>query len=108
MSSFMIGFKILGAMLNVNMILANSIELLYLVDQNELDGIKAEDGEESLITRKEDLSGIKPVRFSLLDKFAWIKTYFHNRRTPWNRYMTPKQQVMMKGKQKYFDEFNVI
>jgi hypothetical protein len=32
MSSFMIGFKILGSVVNVNMILANSIELLYLVD----------------------------------------------------------------------------
>lgn len=32
MSSFMIGFKILGAVLNINMILANSVELLFLVD----------------------------------------------------------------------------
>jgi len=61
MSSFMIGFKIMGSILNVNMILANSIELLYLVDVNELDGIKVVDKEQSLITRKEDLSGIKPV-----------------------------------------------
>jgi len=61
MSSFMIGFKIMGTILNVNMILANSIELLYLVDINELDGIKVVDKEQSLITRKEDLSGIKPV-----------------------------------------------
>ena len=90
MSSFMIGFKIMGTILNVNMILANSIELLYLVDVNELDSIKVVNKEHSLLTRKEDLSGIKPVQFSLSDKFAWIKTYFHSSRTPWNRYMTTR------------------
>jgi small nuclear ribonucleoprotein (snRNP)-like protein len=37
-SSLMIIFRLVGFLLNMNMILANSIELLYLVDHNEMEG----------------------------------------------------------------------
>ena len=86
----MIGFKVLGHLVNKNVILANSIEDLYLIDYNEMDGIKSYSTEETLITRAEDLGSIKPIKFSTIDKFAWIKEYFHSQRTPFNRYMTPR------------------
>tara|TARA_B110000285_G_C14808829_1_gene460995 strand:- start:159 stop:446 length:288 start_codon:yes stop_codon:yes gene_type:complete len=90
LSSVMIAFKVLGHLVNKNVILANSIEDLYLIDYNEIDGIKSNNEEESLITRAEDLSSIRPIKFSTIDKFAWIKEIFHSKKTPVNRYMTPR------------------
>ena len=98
MSSFMIIFKIIGGILNVNMILVNSVELLFLIDQNEIDGVKNEDKREALIQTADDLSAIKPIKFTLFEKFAWIKKYFHFHSTPVNRYMTTREQAMLKGK----------
>lgn len=39
-----------------------------------------------------------PINFSLIDKFSWLKTYFHRRKTPWSNYMTLKQKALMKGR----------
>ena len=73
LSSVMVGFKIMGTFVNKNVILANSIEDLYLVDYNEIDGIKANSKEDALITRAQNLGSIKLIHFSNWDKFAWIK-----------------------------------
>ena len=63
-----------------------------------MDGIKNDNKKQSLMGTGDELSAIKPIQFTLFEKFAWIKTYFHSKKTPVNRYMTPREQAIMKSK----------
>ena len=99
----------------MNMILANNIELLYLVDHNEMEEKPTKLVNEKLISsnhkdvkilekhhsaifeekagmiiRNFDLSEIKPIKFSIKEKFAYLLTFCHSRRTHYNRYMTTR------------------
>jgi hypothetical protein len=103
--------------------MSKNLEVLYLVDNNEINNAKDErriskgklsknEGitEEFVpnLDEEEDLTQIKPIDFKFWDKLGWIKMLCHRKKTPKENYMSPTQLAFIKGQQKFYDEFNVF